>query len=222
MYVFTYCAWYLCAYKIFEEIEYRVKRRRAFISLIAALLLAPFGIYEHALLWSGNISSMASSQVHVEVVAMYIAYTITDTFGGVVSYPQFFTLVDGWIHHLSTLGFAIISWYAGMSRVFALSMIVEVPTILLQLDRVVADNWTRVLRRTIFPWLFITNRIVLHGMCLWKLSEYPEVPPAYLAFCRVFYTGFTIMNLYWLGLMGMKSWISRDRVEVDAEYRNED
>lgn len=227
MYVFTYCTWFMCGYKIYEEIQHQMIHRRAVLSLIAALFLAPVGIYEQMLFWTGKIPTMTSNAWHIEVVSFYLGYIIIDTWNGCTAYPEFFTLVDGWLHHLSTAAFAWISCYVGMSRVFALSMIVEVPTILLQLDRVIGDEWTRTLRRTFFASLFVITRILLLGLFVWKLQDYPDIPVSYLTFCRVFYTGFTMMNLHWLGLMMRKkkqqtTTIPSLPMEVDPLSHNED
>ena len=168
---------------------------RSVLSMVVAIALFPIGIYENWQLLTDPVSFdiRGTGGIRDQVVLFYIAYTILDLVYGVWYYPTYVTLTDGWIHHITSFLYAWGCMYWGYSRIFCISMIVEVPTILLLLYRIFPIPLTKKIRIHYFPIVFVALRIILLGISTYLLYQYDNLPIGHvLSYCF-----FTIMNLNW-------------------------
>lgn len=176
-------------------------RIQSILSLITSSVLAPFGILETLSFFFGyDLEKTLGHRRHVHT--FYIAYTVTDTLYGNIYYPDFFPLLEGWCHHGITMIYTLYNLITQQLRPCSVSMIVEVPTIILCASRVWKDNQrVKWMRRRLFPPFFILFRIVL--LTLVTMGNYYHNGEGDV-FLLVMWVFFTTLNLYWISLILFK------------------
>jgi len=160
-------------------------QKQSIISLYAACVLAPLGVWETFFSSSENVRR----QIHL----FYIAYCLADIYHGRLYYPQYFTLLSGWLHHGMTGGYVVYCLLHHRLRNCCLAMIVEVPSIILFSSRVFRGHWLVVrCKKQLFCPLFILCRIIL---CGWNVMRVYRPGDTLLI---TFFSIFTILNTYWI------------------------
>lgn len=163
------------------------------VSLTAASMLAPCGIWEAWALFTSGTG--LSEMMKREMLIFYVAYCLADIYHGLRYYPQFFPVIEGWLHHGLTGGYVLLSIYQKHYLPCCLSMVVEIPSILLFSSRVFQGQPViRWCKRHLFPPLFVFFRILLLGLITGKLFWSGEVglPVVF------FYLLFSILNGHWM------------------------
>ena len=186
---------------IVRQLETTEKYRiQSVMSLMAASVLAPVGLLEAAFFFAGK--DMESVFGHrLQVHFFYIAYGIMDTLYGNLYYPDFFPLLEGWAHHVLTSMFTLYNLYNGYLRPCSISMIVEVPSVVLFSSRVFKDNEViRKLRQEVFPHIFVIFRIILlsvMGMDCYRKGD-GDISVLFVLFL------FSTLNIYWISIIFIK------------------
>lgn len=164
---------------------------RSVLTMVAACVLSPFSLFV----------GYTGESIMREALVFYIAYCVSDTYHGVLYYPQYFTLLDGWLHHTATGVCMAYFLYNKNYRPGCLAFIVEIPTIFLSASRVWRDSrLVRLCRNVIFPPSFVICRIILLGVFTWHSFIAGEIPIHFLWI----YTLFTFLNLYWFSIFSKK------------------
>lgn len=166
---------------------------QSIVSLTAASVLAPLGLWET---WSFFISgSGLSPMVRREVFLFYLAYCLADTYHGLRYYPQFFPLIEGWLHHGFTGGYILLSLCQGHYLPGCLAMVVETPSLILFSSRVFhKDLMIRWCKRHLFPLFFVLFRILVLGASVIKLFMIGEIGSSVV----IFYLLFSLLNGHWI------------------------
>jgi len=177
--------------------KYRIQ---SVMSLMAASVLAPVGLLEAGFFFAGkDMESLLGHRLQVHF--FYIAYGIMDTLYGNLYYPEFFPLLEGWAHHVLTSMFTLYNLYHGYLRPCSISMIVEVPSVVLFSSRVFKDNEViRRLRQEVFPHMFVFFRIFLlslMGMDCYRKGD-GDISVLFVLFL------FSTLNIYWISIIFIK------------------
>lgn len=168
------------------------KRLQSALTILTTSALSWCGLRSAWLQWQSPNALIPS---HTRVAAFYISYCIVDTCFAHAHYPQYFTLLEGWVHHVGTGGLAVYFLWQGKASLFCPAMMVETSTILLSTRRTFYDSpFVKWVYDEWFPTLFILFRVVLPVCFLIRIraivSDTPVVLPAFGLFSAV--------NLYWL------------------------
>ena len=130
-----YCSWFFYLFnQVTRDKNMDAYRFQSIISLMAASFLAPIGIWENIMFYMGGNGGV--EWIRRELHLFYLAYVAADTYHGLKYYPQYFPLMEGWIHHVVTGLFVFYMLYHQQLRPISLGMIVEVPSIILFSSRV--------------------------------------------------------------------------------------
>jgi len=186
-----YCSWF---FYLFNQVT-RDKRLDAYqaqsiLSLMAASFLAPIGIWENIMFYVGGTGI---EWIRQELHLFYLAYVVADTYHGLKYYPQYFPLIEGWIHHVLTGLFVFYQLYNRQLRPISVGMIVELPSIILFSSRVFYPR-LKWIKKHIFPSLFVFCRIIQLGILTWDCYIRNEITIAFV----IFYILFSIINGNWI------------------------
>ena len=154
-----YCAYFLFLSFVMTRMTQNPKRLRSILSLTTALVLSPLSflvIYREV--WFGE----SGEQIQYLMANCYLAYVVVDLLVGMVYYPEYFTFLEGWLHHLGTFLFVHYGYYLNplkRTRV-CVQLVVETPSIILFLSRVLYDvPWIQKMKKTFFYLIFSSFNI---------------------------------------------------------------
>jgi len=163
-------------------------RLKSVLTLMTSIPLSVIGVYSSVLFfsdretWKNNSSTLS--------VDIFYAFLLLDMVCAMIYYRREFSLLEGWIHHVGSLG---VLMYFDKYRLYSAIdtlCIVEIPTILLGLNRVCRTPSTLYLYRKIFPWLFLLCRVILLNYMLYSWGTTS-------LFIIVAAIAFTILNCHW-------------------------
>lgn len=187
-----YCAYFLFIFYIMTRMTQNPKRLRSILSLMTSLVLSPLSFL---VIYREVFFGESSEQIQYLMANCYLAYVVVDLSIGMVYYPEYFTFLEGWIHHIGTFVFVYYSYYVDpMKRTrVCVQLVVETPSIILFLSRVLYDiPWIQNMKKIFFYPSFFLFRVVV-----------PTFVAVYLhLLCDVYdyliFGSFTSLNLYWL------------------------
>jgi len=167
------------------------------VSLMTATILAPLGIWQTMACLTSIVPRLSES-VSREIHIFYLAYCISDVYHGMRYYPQFFPMIEGWLHHVMTGGYVLMCMSQGHYLPCSVSMIVEAPSIILFSSRVFYGHPTIVwLKKKFFLPSFILFRIVFLGIITVWLYRSNEIGVSVVVFSMLF----SLLNLHWIAKM---------------------
>jgi hypothetical protein len=181
-------------------------------TLTCSLVLSPIGIYEcvKIILCRENIPCSEIELVlydrppHVEEfdyrvhsLCFYLAYVLVDIYLGTTEFPEYFRWLEGMIHHVVTGLVAFFSIMTGNTFPMCVAFIAEVPTIVMTLRHFLS------LPRWLFPFLFLSFRIVLLGYMVHLSFGKGQIEWTWV----ILYIIFTSVNIHWFTKMMIHSFI---------------
>lgn len=194
-----YCAYlFFVSYAMIHITKKNPHRLRSFLSFLTALVLSPLSFYElyRQIQQKGRYELFyGDSSIQYFMANFYIAYIVVDTLVGMIYYPQYFTLLEGWLHHWGTCGFVYYSYYIDhpKSMFVCLYMIVEAPSILLFLSRIFYDvSFIQRIKKKLFFPMFLFFRILMPTFFVLYFYHLCDLS------CCLIYGSFTSLNLYWI------------------------
>ncbi len=119
---------------------------------------------------SMNIATlpMQLSDFDVQMCAFFIAYLVLDLVVGLVHYRQYLNPLSGWIHHIGYMVLLTHLLKRGLTALFCLSAIMEVPTFCLSLGHL----WKPMRHDLVFGFSFFLTRVVFHGFLVRMRSSF--------------------------------------------------
>jgi hypothetical protein len=120
---------------------------------------------------------------------------MVDLLVGMLYYSEYFSFLEGWLHHLGTFLFVYYGYYMNpMKRTrVCVQLIVETSSIFLFLPRVFYDvSWIQRMKRIIFYPSFFMFRIVVPIFIVIYLQLLNDV------YDFLIFGTFTLLNFYWL------------------------
>ena len=192
-----YCAYYFFISILMVRITKNSKRLRSVLSLTTALVLSPLSLHQlyQQVRYNGRETFYQDPEMHYFMAHSYMAYVIVDVLIGMVYYPEYFTFLEGWLHHIGTFLAVYYTYYiTPEKRIFlCIYMIIEVSSIILGLSRVFYDvAWIRKLRKNLFYYLFVLFRIILPTLCFLYMYSHLDTSSF------IIHGISTSVNLYWL------------------------
>ena len=193
-----YCAYFLWFSYVMTRLTKDPRRLRSILSLLTAVVLTPLSFYQiyRQVQCGGRYKSFQGDQATQYFTShFYLAYVVADIVVGMAYYPEYFTLLEGWLHHIGTFSFVVYTYYHNpVKRIFVgIFMMVETPSILLFFSRVLYDvPWAQRIKKKFFYPVFFVFRIVLPTLLvayLYHLFDFSSY---------LIYTSFIAINLYWL------------------------
>lgn len=199
-----YIAYILAGFEVALHYKLTPNRLQNVPTLIASTVLAPFGMMEFSKIWFLGPHVLVQAvdlrwaSIQKEVCIFYLSYITTDMCLGLQYYPQYFTLLEGYVHHIGTGLLVLDAVKSGrVLTPMVVSMITETSTIVLSLCRVFPSTRKTVLRSVVFPVLFVLTRILSMLYVAYATvvtGQYPYTIAAVL---------FTAVNIHWLSRMTM-------------------
>lgn len=164
-----------------------------------ALVLTPFSIYEiYRYVYLNENNTYIFER---KASLFYITFTIMDYIIGLLYYKEYFSLLEGHIHHIMTCLFVYYNIITNNIMLTSVGFIVEAPTILLNIDRIFPDNiYAKYLRRKVFPYAFFIFRIFVLSL-LYLISNSRGQLNIYI---KISFMLFTAVNIYWFNKMYSK------------------
>jgi hypothetical protein len=189
---FRYCVYLLFVSYCMVRATKNPKRLRSILSLITAIILSPLSFYYVS---KEIYFGYGDEEIHYFMANFYLSYVVVDIVVGMIYYPQYFTLLEGWLHHFGTFSFVYYGYYLNpmkRSRI-CVQLIVETSSIILFLSRVFYDVvWIRKLKQQLFYPSFFVFRIVLPIFFVIYLHLLCDI------YDFLIFVSFTALNLYWL------------------------
>lgn len=174
------------------------KHLRSVLSLLSSVVLTPLSFHQ---VWHQfTHDEIYTDDVQTGILVFYLAYVVADTMAGCFYYRQYFTLLEGWVHHVGT---GLISlYYMGKTKtLYSMCMVIETSTILLSLFKIfyhvpcilyLRDKW--------FCKMFVFFRIMMPTFFMfyfYKLLVDKIAITIYLIN--------TTLNLYWICKIARKN-----------------
>jgi len=187
-----YCAYFLFVSYVMTRITKNPKRLRSILSLMTALVLSPLSFLE---IYTEISSGHHNDEIQFFMANFYLAYVMVDLLVGMLYYPEYFSFLEGWLHHLGTFLFVYYGYYMNpMKRTrVCVQLIVETSSIFLFLPRVFYDvSWIQRMKRIIFYPSFFMFRIVVPIFIVIYLQLLNDV------YDFLIFGSFTLLNFYWL------------------------
>lgn len=187
-----YCAYFLFLSFVMTRMTQNPKRLRSILSLTTAFVLSPlsFLVIYREVFFGEN-----SEQIQYFMGHFYLAYIVIDLLVGMVYYPEYFTFLEGWLHHIGTSFIVYYGYYVSpmkRTRVCVL-LIVETSSIVLFLSRILYDvPWIQKIKKKIFYPGFLLFRILVPICIVLYLKLLSDV------YDFLIFGSFTSLNLYWL------------------------
>lgn len=198
--ILRYMSWFALYFThIMHETGWPSHRLQSLNSMITAALMSPVGIWEHV---------VGAFPLREEAHLVFVAYCIMDSILGSLFFPEFFTLIEGWIHHGILGGFLLFNCIRPNHLMpGGMIMIVEIPSLILFASRI--DPWNphiRWARSNIFPSLFLVLRILLPLYDIFNYYLNSATKEALDGLDLIIFTIFLIMNIHWFILMMRRKW----------------
>lgn len=165
------------------------QRLKSVLTFMVSIPLAVVGMYGSCLFFS-DYSTWKNTNMSERPVDLFYAYVMMDMICAVLYYRREFSLLEGWIHHLCATGLFFYldqhKLYNAINTVF----LVDTPTILLSLNRILRTPRTLYLYGKIFPWLFVVCRIIVFNLLVYFWETHSSIS-------IIASSGFTVLNTYW-------------------------
>lgn len=135
------------------------RRLRSVLSLFSAVVLAPLSFYQ---VWCQlSYDGVYTDESQTGILVFYLAYVVADTMLGCLYYRRYFTLLEGWVHHMGT-GLTTLYYMDQTKTLYCMCMVIETSTILLSLFKIFYDvPWILYLRDKWFDKIFVLFRIIM-------------------------------------------------------------
>ena len=188
-----YCAYFLFLSFVMTRMTQNPKRLRSILSLTTALVLSPLSFIE--IYREVFFGESGGEEIQYFMSHFYMAYVVVDLSIGMIYYPEYFTFLEGWLHHIGTFLFVYYGYYVDpMKRTrVCVQLVVETPSIILFLSRIFYDvPWIQKMKKLFFYPSFFFFRIVVPTFVAVYLHLLCDVCD-YLIF-----GSFTLLNLHWL------------------------
>jgi hypothetical protein len=192
-----YCSYFFFVSIVMIHMTKNPRRLRSILSLLTAIVLSPLSIHQiyKQLQYGATDVFLGDQEIQYFMANYYLAYTLVDTIVGLIYYPEYFTFLEGYLHHICTALFIYYSYYVSPEkRIFiCMEFIVEIPSTVLFVSRVFYDiEWIQEIRKKVFRPIFFVFRIFFPILIVIHLHNLMDVS-AYIIF-----SSFTILNFYWL------------------------
>jgi len=192
-----YCSFFIFIAHVMTNLTNNPKRLRSILSFTTALVLSPLSIHQ---IWKqvehGRIETFQGDiQIQYSMHVFYLAYVCVDTFVGLVYYPEYFTFLEGWTHHIcSALIVIYYNFFKSENRVLiCMNSVIEISSILLFTSKIFYDvEWVQKVKKKLFFNMFLFFRIIVPTMIVVYFYRLVD------AIGYFFYASFTLLNLYWL------------------------
>lgn len=137
------------------------KRLRSVLTLVCSSVLTPLSFYQTIRQFQ-QPHVIYKSVMQTHMILFYLAYCLVDTIFANVCCPEYFSLLEGWIHHIST-GLGALYYLNHEKQVaVCICFILETSTIVMSLFRIFYDKeWALFLRDNVFRIMFVIFRLVL-------------------------------------------------------------
>lgn len=197
-----YCAYFLFVSYVMTRITNNPKRLRSILSFMTALVLSPLSFYEifRQIQYGGRVGLFhGDTQIHYFMTHFYLAYVVVDILVGMIYYPEYFTFLEGWLHHVGTFSFVYFTYYHNPDKIMLTSiyLIVETSSIILFLSRIFYDvPWIQNIKKIFFYPIFVVFRIIIPTFLIFYLYRLCDGPSYFI------YGSSTLLYIYWL----MKMW----------------
>lgn len=194
---------FLFAFLLTTKLTQEPRRTRGIFSGITATILSPLSVYViiQQLLYSRDLP-FQNEAVHNFMTYFYLAYVVADTIVGHIFYPQYFPLLEGWLHHIitSTMFCYFYFWSHDNIVIICMNCVIEISTIVMCLSRIFYDNPAIVkFKHKTFYHLFLWSRIIMPCFLLVYFF------PLYNTISKIFTFLITSLNLYWIIKMSCRS-----------------
>lgn len=191
---FRFGFYFLFIFHVAKHFSRNPKRLRSVLSLFASLVLTPMSFYEIGCQYGVGNVSMHKDSIQNPIQYYYLCYGIADIVLGNLYYPEYFTLLEGWVHHISTMSFAVYCLWVDKSMLFCFGLILETSSILLFASRIFFDcEWILWCKSHYFFSSFFFFRILLPT---WMMYYFYPLTMDYVF--MVLYSMGTLLNSYWL------------------------
>lgn len=191
----------ISAFFLFRILDPRLRaprRSQSLLTLVASARLFPIGLRE-------LMNFPVSREEQIGACIFYGAYVFWDLTLGLIFYPAGLGFLEGWLHHLVSGGVAVHCVIHGKYRLFAKTMIVELPTVLLSLQRVYPLVFRRPLvSRILFPTTFLVFRLLVLNGILYGEHARRQLSPIEL----VLGASFFVLNAGWWLKCIKKQWLN--------------
>jgi hypothetical protein len=196
---------YFCYFSFMFMIAQKQKivsyRLQSVISLSAATMLAPIGCYEMYKYFSDYDNYINTYTINYpyrrETILFYLTYAFADTVYGCIYYPEYFPILEGWVHHLCSSAYALYC-LKSINTPSCLAMIVEIPSIILFSSRVFNTNKIiSYLRKKWFPYIFIIFRVIIFWFIVMNLYSKNLLN----LYNVIFFHMFATLNIHWWLIM---------------------
>ena len=197
-----YCAYFLFVSYVMTRITKNPKRLRSFLSFITAVVLSPLSFYEiyRQIQCGGRVALFhGDQQIHYFMTHFYLAYVVVDILVGMFYYPEYFTFLEGWLHHFGTFSFVYLTYHHNPDKIMFVSiyLVVETSSIILFLSRIFYDvPWIQKIKSICFYPTFLVFRIIIPTVLILYLRHLCDWT------CYFIYGSSTVLYIYWL----MKMW----------------
>lgn len=208
--VLRYACYLMASFRAIEIVASPSEARMSRIcTLITSILLSMVGLHELLMLhvqipppFHSDMELMLyddpprpSFDYHVHVACFYLAYVLVDGYLGLTRFASYFRWLEGVVHHLFTGTVVLASLLIGDPRPISLSLIVEIPTIVLCARHFIS------IPHPVFPFLFVLFRILLLGYVVLLAYHQNIIGTGYV----LVYLLFTGVNGYWLWRMMLQN-----------------
>lgn len=184
-----FCFYFLFVAYVMTRFTKESRRLRSVLSFLTALILSPLSFYQT---WKLLHNENGGVNLESFILNFYLAYVVVDTIVGYIFYRDYFSLLEGWLHHFGTFGFIYYFSLNPVKKSFCCSyMMVEFPTIVLCLSRIFYDvEWIQNIKKKIFYPLFFVFRILVPNFLVFYFFDC-DVYDIVIHLC------FTSLNAYW-------------------------
>jgi len=163
----------VCAVVYFGLRLTKMGNRAWYLTVYSSGVASSFGIYFAQQAYLNGIYSTMTTETEWSMYAsiFFIAYCAMDLVIGSYEYDEAIDYKDGWVHHFFFI--ALLAWLlaSGLTGLFAIALIEEVPTVILALARVTMSAKTPFL----FGLTFFVLRISYHCYLTYAVIEYSTV-----------------------------------------------
>jgi len=186
-----YTSYFLFVFNMSLNLTDDPKRLRSVLSLMTAVILTPLSFYEISKFILQN-GIFFHDNFQLRMLECYMSYCIADTIVARIYYPQYFGVLDGWFHHLSTFLFILYYYDKKSAIVPCIGFMTETSSVILCASRVFYGNTQlKWLKTNIFPTIFLLFRVVFLGLVI-CLFENLQSSGMFIWYCL-----FVGVNLSW-------------------------
>lgn len=195
-----YCIYFFYVFYVVYAITDNPRRLRNVLSLLSCAVLCLMSFHQawHQL---RSPTEIYYDDRQTSMMLFYLAYVAVDMCLGYVYYRQYFTLLEGWTHHIGTGLITIHYLGRPVKSLYCMAMVIEASTILLCLFKIFYDvHWILYLRDEYFFRVFVFFRIILPTFFMVYFYHLMVDNTAILV-----YGVNTVLNLYWITRIAKKN-----------------